>query len=208
MRKHVLVPALAMLGVTIAAYPAHAINPNQLMGDWQVQNNTTCLTAPGGFNANLQPLNPSQSSMAQSTSNGIETFGPPTSIAANGDITGNVTRNFTVLGNGFTASAENTGFVPNASKTVYSNDVQTYHIHTGQNTISITVQDEFGSIVAGPRAGQTQVIDDFTVAGTVSADHKTIYWSTPDPVVENITYSNGQSYPRICHRATTLTKTH
>jgi hypothetical protein len=44
-------------------------------------------------------------------------------------------------------------------------DGQTYHIR--QNTISIDVQDEQGSIVAGTRAGQTQVIDNFKVMGYV-----------------------------------------
>jgi hypothetical protein len=143
---------------------------------------------------------------------GIETFGAPTNIAANGTISGKVTRNFYVLGNTFVASAMNTGLVPSASKVVFTNNVQTYRIQTGQNTVSITVQDETGSIVAGPRAGQTQVIDNFTAAGYASTDHKTIYLSEPDTLVETITYSGGQltapqSYRRICHRSSTATKT-
>jgi hypothetical protein len=94
--------------------------------------------------------------------------------------------------------------VPSSSKVTYLTDVQTYHIR--QNTISIDVQDEQGSIVAGARAGQTQVIDNFKVVGYVSTNRRNIVLSSPDAIIENITYSNGESYPRVCHRSTTLIK--
>jgi hypothetical protein len=92
-------------------------------------------------------------------------LGPPQSITANGTITGSVTRNFTALDKNFPASATVTGFVRSSSKVTYLTDGQIYHIR--QNTISIDVQDEQGSIVAGTRAGQTQVTDNFKVMGYV-----------------------------------------
>ena len=194
---------LALIVMT-AFHPAHAVTPQQLMGNWALQNAANCRYGTGGFNTKLQPLNPSESFLAESSGFGIFTFGPPQSIAANGTITGSVTRNFTALDKHFPASATVTGFVPSSSKVTYLTDVQTYHIR--QNTITIDVQDEQGSIVAGARAGQTQVIDNFKVVGYVSTNRRNIVLSSPDAIIENITYSNGESYPRVCHRSTTLIK--
>jgi hypothetical protein len=212
MRKHVLVSAVASTLAAVAGHPAHAIHPNQLIGDWQSQNNTTCLYAPGGFNAHLQQNNPPESYVNQHTSFGIQTFAAPASISPSGAITGNLTRNYYVLSTSFPASAGNTTFVPSSSKTVFNHDVQTYHMQTGSNAVSVTVQNELGSILSGPRAGQTNTVDGYTVAGYASADNKTIYWESPDDTIENVTWSGGglaapQTVPRICHRATTLTKT-
>jgi hypothetical protein len=91
---------------------------------------------------------------------------------------------------------------------VISDDVQTYQIQTGSNFVRTITRNEIGSI----RAGQNQVTDLFVLEGYASADNKTIYLADPDVLVENITYSGGglaapQTYPRICHRTTTLTKT-
>jgi hypothetical protein len=75
-----------------AVHPAHAVTPQQLMGNWALQNAANCRYGTGGFNTKLQPLNPSESFLAESSGFGIFTFGPPQSIAANGTITGSVTR--------------------------------------------------------------------------------------------------------------------
>lgn len=45
----------------IAGEPAYAINPRQIVGDWQNQTQNVCLYAPGGFNAQLRPNNPAES---------------------------------------------------------------------------------------------------------------------------------------------------
>lgn len=212
MRKHVVLSTLAIGLAAVSGHPAHAINLNQLIGDWQSQNNTTCLNAPGGFNAHLKPNNPAESYVNQHTSFGIQTFAAPTRISPNGAITGNITRNYYVLSISFPALVANTTFVPSSGKDVFTNDVQTYHITTGSNAVSLMVQNEVGSIVSGPRAGQTSTVDGYTVAGYASANNKIISWESPDDTIENVTYSGGgltapQTVPRICHRATTLTKT-
>lgn len=139
---------------------------------------------------------------------GIVTYSAPTSISPSGLITGNVTRNLNILANSLPASATNTTLIPAISRTVISDDVQTYQIQTGSNFVRTITRNEIGSI----RAGQNQVTDLFVLEGYASADNKTIYLADPDVLVENITYSGGglaapQTYPRICHRTTTLTKT-
>jgi hypothetical protein len=196
----------------IAGQPAHAINPNQIAGDWQSQTQNVCLYAPGGFNAQLRPNNPAESYVVQNSTLGTVTYSTPTSISPSGLITGNVTRNFNILANSFPASATNTTFVPAISRTVISDDVQTYQIQIGSSFVRTIIKNETGSILSGPRGGQTQVINFFVLEGYASADHKTIYLADPDVLVENITYSGGglaapETYPRICHRTTTLTKT-
>jgi hypothetical protein len=64
-----------------------------------------------------------------------------------------------------------------------------------------------GKILTGSRAGQTYTLSnepEFT--GYISADEKTLVLSTPNPAVEIITYSDGNSFQRICHRSRVLTK--
>jgi hypothetical protein len=214
MRKHVLVSVLAVALAAVAGNPtpAHAVHPNQLIGNWAVNSTGSCLTDPGGFNTKLQPLNPSESYVSRFSASGIITFNAPTSISRTGLITGTETRNRQVLGDATPASALNTGFVPSVSTTIYTNTVATYQIQTGSNVITGFVQDEIGSYTEGPRAGQTTTIDQYEWTGYVSADGKTIVTASPDNTVEHITYSGGglaapQTYARICHRASILTKT-
>lgn len=75
MKKHLFVSPAVVLGL-LTGHSAHAINPSQLIGDWQVETNGTC-PAPGGFDAHLHPLNPSQSIMAQWTTFGDRNFWCP-----------------------------------------------------------------------------------------------------------------------------------
>jgi hypothetical protein len=81
---------LALVAMT-AVHPAHAVTPSSL---WEIGRCKMQLTVVMALAANtkLQPLNPSESFLAESSGFGIFTFGPPQSIAANGTITGSVTR--------------------------------------------------------------------------------------------------------------------
>jgi hypothetical protein len=62
-----------------------------------------------------------------------------------------------------------------------------------------------GTFLAGPRSGQTFSIPDLPqFLGVPSQDFSTIVLAEPAPMVETVTYSNGDVWPRICHRSRVL----
>ena len=62
-----------------------------------------------------------------------------------------------------------------------------------------------GTFLAGPRSGQTFSIPDLPqFLGVPSQDFSTIVLAEPAPMVETVTYSNGDVWPRICHRSHVL----
>jgi hypothetical protein len=212
MSKHVLLSALALAAVAGHPAPAHAVNPNQLVGNCAVHATASCLGDPVGFNGKLQALNPSESYISRYTTSGVVTFNPPTSNSPTGLITGTETRDETVRTDTVPASPLYTSLLPNMALGTFSDTgVATYQIEQGSDTITVTFQNEVGSIVEGPRAGETSTIDSFETTGYVSADGKTIVLTSPDNTVEHITYSGGgltapQTFARLCHRSTMLVK--
>lgn len=61
------------------------------------------------------------------------------------------------------------------------------------------------TFLTGPRAGQTATVDALPrVDGFISKDGKTLIVAHLAPVVETVTYSNGDVWPQICHRSRVL----
>jgi hypothetical protein len=62
-----------------------------------------------------------------------------------------------------------------------------------------------GSFVAGPRTGQTNSIDAIPpLTGLISQDVNTLIAAHTAAAVETVTFSNGDVWPRICHRSRVL----
>lgn len=161
-------------------------NPNGTFGGVGV---FSCVTAPDGFDqTTLQPTNPANTSLSTGNSLAVFTF----KKSGTGTLSVN---NVTVSnGGGSSSDAKNVPF------TYKSNSHGGLTLTAGNSTFT-------GTIDAGPRAGQTFSIDNWTVDAYIAQGNKAIVTATVIPVVENITFSNNGSpltLPRICARETTL----
>ena len=193
----------------------------KLKGEYGFTGTGECLTAPGsanspsgtnpspgvalpnsGFQPNLRPKdalagNGPQNSFSHSWSViGIRTF--------NGDGTGTVKG--TVVG----VTARPTpgpnptfpNFAPSAGTAEFSFSF-TYTVDGDGGWTSAMVPGSYlQNHLTGPRTGQTSTIDAIPpFAGLVSNDGKTLIAAHTTPDVEVHTYSNGDVWPEICHRA-------
>jgi hypothetical protein len=82
----------------------------------------------------------------------------------------------------------------------------TYTVNGDGSWTSAMVPGSYSeTFVAGPRAGQTGVVDAIPpIAGMMSQDAKTLIAAHLTPVVETRTFSNGDVEPQICHRSRVL----
>lgn len=170
--------------------------PPSLKGQYAFTGESSCLISTtvmagtpqtnSGFTADLKAKGPS---FVDSFSvHGVRTF--------NGDGTG------TVVGTSVAITYDNVS--PSAS----SQDFQfsfTYTMQPDGTFTSHVVPGSFlGTIVAGPRTGQTVTVDDFSLNGATSQDGKSITLATDTPAVETHSFSNGDVQERICHRSRVL----
>ena len=58
----------------------------------------------------------------------------------------------------------------------------------------------------GTRAGQTSTLDRLSQVGLIGEDAKTLTLNSLDGGVEIQSFSNGDVFPRICHRSSVLIK--
>ena len=72
-------------------------------------------------------------------------------------------------------------------------------------TIS-TQEDTDGTVLAGTRTGQTAT-NAFALTGRASNNRHSIVLASDVPVIEIVTFSNGDVQQRICHRSRTLIRT-
>ena len=101
-------------------------------------------------------------------------------------------------------------FPPSADSATFSFDF-TYTVNADGSFTSETVPGTFhGTFLQGPRA--VPVVQTFTIAdfppfvGLISSDAKTLTLAHVAAAVETISFSNGDVWPRICHRSRTAIK--
>jgi hypothetical protein len=190
------------------------IGPFGLRGGYAFTGEAACLFAPGsgaaatpgvalpnsGFKANLQPNDavPGSSSDAFSTSfsvEGIRVF--------KGDGTGTVKG--TSVGITVRPTPGPTGypsFPPSADTENFSYDFKYTLNGDGSWSSSMVPNSYVGTFVAGPRTGQTNKIDAIPpLNGMISQDGNTLVAAHTAAEVETVTFSNGDVWPRICHRS-------
>jgi hypothetical protein len=168
------------------AAPAAADN-SRLKGTYGVTGTEACLNSPSGFNSNNQPNTVATSFGTSSALGGTVTY----------DGAGHASYNQTVVTLGVIIP-------PDASSSTV----------TGHSTYTVAADGKFeikspnvtGTVLNGPRTGQTFVIDEVDLAGYVSADNSVTISSRPI-AIETITYSNGDTWQRICHSSGSSVKT-
>jgi hypothetical protein len=201
--------SVVVLAWTVSAHAA----PPSLKGTYAFTGTLSCLFAPGsdsappnppgtmlpnaGFRPNLVPFDVPSSFSISNSIVGVRRF--------NGDGTGTVSA--TEVGIVMRPTPGPTGypsFPPDAS----SAQIQYSFTYTfnPNGTFATSLSGPLsGTFLAGPRSGQTFSIPDLPqFLGVPSQDFSTIVLAEPAPMVETVTYSNGDVWPRICLRSRVL----
>ena len=178
---------LVIAGVT-ASGSAFADDPFHLRGTYAFTGQTGCLqdSASLGFNPNFTPKGPAAFFTYSAT--GTRTF--------NGDGTGTVT-----------GTSISVGAPPNdasASSSTFTFQF-TYTVDASGMLTTAFVPGSFsGSVLTGTRAGQTYVNQIPSITGQIGDDERSIVLSQPTTEIETVTFSNGDSFARICNRSRVL----
>jgi hypothetical protein len=207
-----LFPALAVSSLlTAATGAAIAGSPNspKLKGTFAETGETVCLISntvrgvpggtpvpitPSGFNpATLSPNPGAFSTLFLGSAQGVRTFDGEGSGTHRGrNVSINSSPN--IFPNAFTTSASVTDIV----------GTFTYEV-APDGTISVE-DDTLGSIVSGPRAGQTTT-NHFVLTGRASNNAHSLILAADTPEIETLTFSNGDVQQRLCQRSRTLIRT-
>jgi hypothetical protein len=177
---------LVIVGVT-ASGSAFADDPFHLRGTYAFTGMSACIqdSASLGFNPDFTPKGPT--AFFNFTATGTRTF--------NGDGTG------TVNGTSVTVDAP-----PNASgSSATFTFLFTYTVDDSDMLSTTMVPGSFsGSVLTGPRAGQTYVNAVPVQTGQIGENARSIVISEPAPAVETVTFSNGDNVARVCNRSRVL----
>src|SRR2546428_519995 len=73
-------------------------------------------------------------------------------------------------------------------------------------TVEFVPGSFLGTFLTGPRTGQTFTIDNPPLTGLIGKDKKMLTLASVEPTIEIQTHSNGDVWPRICHRSRVLIK--
>lgn len=207
-----------MAGVLPVAADEGGGTPNfnwLLKGAYAFTGPTGCLYAPGsassgpspgnttplpnaGFNSANQPIEPTTSFSNSNAVEGIRTF--------NGDGTGTVKG--TEAGSVARPTPGPTGypnFPPSAESANFSYQF-TYTVNPDGSWTSDMVPGSYtGTFVTGPRTGQTYTTTIPELSGLIGSFGQTLTASNLTPTVEIQIFSNGDVWPRICHRSRVYT---
>jgi hypothetical protein len=185
---------------------------SRLKGEYAFTGSAGCLdSAPavpsgegGGFDSNLRPNPGSRVWHHQFAVEGIRKFredGTGTARATTVGFTPPPTPGapppFDPTLGEFPPSAHGATFSFAFTYTVLSDDTFTTNIVPGTF---------LGKFFAGPRTGQTFTIDTIPATGLIGADKKVLTLASVQPIVETVTYSNGDVHQRICHRSRVLVR--
>jgi hypothetical protein len=197
--------------------PGPWIGPPFLEGAYGFTGSAACLIAPGssatapapgnktplpnsGFKANLQPNDATPTSTTDAFSNsftveGIRTFYRNGTGTVKGTSVGITVRPTP-------GPAGYPSFPPSADSENFSYSFK-YTVQGDGSWSSTMIPGSYqGTFVAGPRTGQTDTVDAIPpIVGLISQDGNTLTGAHAAPAVETITFSNGDVWPRICHRS-------
>jgi len=192
---------------------------SRLKGEYAFTGTAACLVAPGstspatptnptpgislpnaGFTANLQPVDGKVFSFSSSVE-GIQTF--------NGDGTGTVNGTVVSISVPPTPGPAGSGypsFPPSASSNTFSASFTSKALADDTFTVVFVPGSFLGTFLTGPRTGQTYTIDNPPLTGLIGKDKKMLTLASVEPTIEIQTHSNGDVWPRICHRSRVLIK--
>jgi hypothetical protein len=170
---------LVVAGTTASA-AAFADDHARLRGTYAFTGMSSCIqdSASLGFNPNFSPKGPVV--FFSYTVEGVSVF--------HGDGTGTVNTRSVAVGGGASSTDSSFQF--------------TYTIGPdGKLSIAAVPGTNKATILTGPRAGQTQVNDVSDVSGFVGEGARTIILGQPAPTIENVTFSNGNQFTRVCNQS-------
>jgi hypothetical protein len=208
---------IASIATIALAGPAgvNAASPKKLKGEYAFTGSASCLFAPGsdpgstnptpgtalpnsGFNASLQPLVNATAFSSSFSVEGIRTF--------NADGTGTITgTNVNTTERPTPGTTGYPSFPASASSNTFSASF-TYVINSDDTFVVTQSGPQTGTFLSGPRTGQTFSVNIPPMTGLISKDGNTLTLANVTPVVETISFSNGDVWPRICHRSRVLIK--
>jgi hypothetical protein len=93
-----------------------------------------------------------------------------------------------------------------------------FHSDTHSFSFTYTVNDDgtwtpalvagsfSGTFLRGPRTGQTYTIDKLTGVGLIGKNAMTLTIASVEPIVQTLSYSNGDVWPRVCAGSSVLIK--
>jgi hypothetical protein len=206
--------SLVLAGVVAAIlFPASAVqadprNLNQLLqGDYAFSGEGSCLVSlgplgppeptpnpPGGFNSNFTPFGPPARFpfVISFSVHGVRTF--------NGDGTGTVVTRTVTITHPRAIPGDPPFFDRGGASSSDSESDFTYEVFPDRTFTALTLVAP-GTILTGTRAGQTFTVGPLPLRGEISQDRKTLATTSDAPVVETITFSDGDVEKRICHRS-------
>lgn len=210
--------SLVLAGVVAAIlFPASAVqadprNLNQLLrGDYAFSGEGSCLVSlgplgppappppnpanpPGGFNSNFTPFGPPARFpfVISFSVHGVRTF--------NGDGTGTVVTRTVTITHPRAIPGDPPFFDRGGASSSDSESDFTYEVFPDRTFTALALVAH-GTILTGTRAGQTFTVGPLPLRGEISQDRKTLATTSDAPVVETITFSDGDVEKRICHRS-------
>jgi hypothetical protein len=194
---------------------ADAASPKKLKGEYAFTGSGSCLIAPGsdpgpgnptpgvalpnsGFNAKLQPLVHATAFSTSDSVEGVRIF--------NADGTGTVKGTTISMSERPTPGPTGYPSFPTAATSNTFSASFTYKVNS-DDTFEVALAGPLtGTILTGPRTGQTFTIDTIPLMGLINKNGDTLTVASVVPTVETVTFSNGDVWPRICHRSRVLTK--
>jgi hypothetical protein len=186
--------------LVLCGFSAQARDYERLLkGDYAFAGEAVCLISINGFNPDLTPVGPPAPfpQILSFSVQGVRTF--------NGDGTGTVTARVMSISHPFALPTSPTPvFNRGAAASVDIESDFTYTVSPDLK-VSITTPVINGTVLTGPRAGQTQTITNLPeFTGYISEDLQSLTLAHEVPGIEIHTFSNGDSSQRICHRARIL----
>jgi hypothetical protein len=162
---------------------------NQLLkGHYAFSGEGTCIVSPtDGFNPDLTPIDPVGRFVVSFSVQGVRTF--------NGDGTGTMRARTVNITHSDVAAVLGGGSSTNIVSSF------TYQFAADGTVSTLLSAPLTGTVLTGPRTGQTFTIDQFPLSGLVSKDRRTLTLASVTPAVEVVTYSNGDVQHRLCHRS-------
>ncbi len=208
------ISAACALGI-VSAGSAEAASPKKLKGEYAFTGTASCLFAPGsdpgpgnptpgvplpnsGFNANFQPLVNATAFVTSFSVEGVTVFKADGTGTFKGTSV-SITERPTPGPTGYPS------FPASASSNSFSGSF-TYVVNADDSFETTMVGPITGTFLSGPRTGQTSSVDRPPMTGLISKDGSSLTVAHIAPTVETVTFSNGDVWPRICHRSRILIK--
>jgi hypothetical protein len=191
-KLQLFLPACAV-SLLMAYGNSAAAAPPALKGDYAFSGQGACLVSPSGFNSSLTTPKGAKVFSDSFSTHGVRTF--------DGKGTGTVDGTGVSITPPPTPGLPGLAFLPSAGSFSFKYQI-TYKIATdGTITTQLVPKTYLQIFLTGPRKGQTMTIDTLIASGLASLQNAAVTLASETTTVETHKYSNGDTWPEICHRS-------